>query len=723
MNITLNGTKITQDTRNLAFEKNSGVDEIVITVDTDESWSYKLDVKYPDKYNIGNDALYNIIDLDRNGNICSVTLTSEMLPFNGKYTMQLRGISGDKVYHSDTFEAWVKYSIEPGSTYDPVPSEFYQVEAKLDDKVNEAKQYAENAETASTRMPKISPDKTWLIWDVGTGNYVDTGVKASGSNVDAKAREDISKLSEEKANKIDVPVSAEVDENNLVSFKNYAGKVLFTLQLLNGGGSTENEGSLSPFAAVNWLDTVYAVGDNGRYAYNAWCPETVAYDATRQKIVFVQFHSDSHGGKFKERTMCLIDPYDPTVYTAVPNFPSLENGIGGLVVENGVWTVYGTNYRYRSSDGGETWETTAVVTKPARLFGVNKIDGVLYGGDDALDDTHNGWYYVSEDDGLNWTQHTFDFATQYALSCGEARFCKFKGELYVALRREGETGLLAKQVDGVWTVVYEELPNVTSDSSLLAFEDLIAISSIDRPNKKLVLSTWDGSALVVSKEVSFVGLTSSGDFHTPTYICGEDWQAVFFMMFGMRLNEYQSALNAALFGYKDGVFANTPTYETELVTYAWSDFLEEPYARATAVEVTDTALNWTPETSGVDALLNISVRVPTMHQVGPDGKVIEYGLTAMPQNIVHIPQRSFNTIQDIKTIGDRKYVCVVEMHPEWCGSFNHAARSVLPVKFMGIATPNVLDYDMTGAQHIATAYGNSSSSNATASVYRVVYNS
>ena len=188
MNITLNGTKITQDTRNLAFEKNSGVDEIVITVDTDESWSYKLDVKYPDKYNVENNALYNIIDLDRNGNICSVILTSEMLPFNGKYTIQLRGINGDKVYHSDTFEAWVKYSIEPGSTYNPVPSEFYQVEARLDDKVDEAKKYAENAETASTRMPKISPDNTWLIWDVGTGDYVDTGIKASGA--DGKDGED-----------------------------------------------------------------------------------------------------------------------------------------------------------------------------------------------------------------------------------------------------------------------------------------------------------------------------------------------------------------------------------------------------------------------------------------------------------------------------------------------------------------------------------------------------
>ena len=176
-----------QDTKFLAFEKNNGVDVINITVDTDESWSYKLDVKYPEKCCTG-EELYNIIDLNRDGDICSVELTSKMLPFAGKYTMQLRAINGDKVKHSDTFDAWIKYSIEPASTYDPVPSEFYQIEAELDDKVNEAKQYAENAEIASTRMPKISPNNTWLIWDVGTGDYVDTGIKVSGA--DGKDDED-----------------------------------------------------------------------------------------------------------------------------------------------------------------------------------------------------------------------------------------------------------------------------------------------------------------------------------------------------------------------------------------------------------------------------------------------------------------------------------------------------------------------------------------------------
>ena len=156
MNITLSGTKITQDNKFLAFEKNSGVDVISITVDTDDSWDYKLDVKYPDKCCTG-DVLYNIIDLNRNGDICSVELTSKMLPFAGKYTMQLRAINGDKVKHSDTFEAWVKYSIEPGSTYDPVPSEFYQIE--------------ENITEINNHPPYPDISGFWMIWNPQTKQY------------------------------------------------------------------------------------------------------------------------------------------------------------------------------------------------------------------------------------------------------------------------------------------------------------------------------------------------------------------------------------------------------------------------------------------------------------------------------------------------------------------------------------------------------------------------
>ena len=188
MNITLTGKKISQDERILAFKKDNLTAQMTFTVDTDDSWVYKLDVRLPVKCCTG-EELFNIMDLPMDANrTCTIDVTAAMVPFTGKYTMQLRGISGEQVYHSDTFEVWVKYSIDPGAVYDPVPSEFYQIENKLDDKVNEAKQYAENAEIASTRMPKISSDDTWLIWDVGTGDYVDTGIKASGA--DGKDDED-----------------------------------------------------------------------------------------------------------------------------------------------------------------------------------------------------------------------------------------------------------------------------------------------------------------------------------------------------------------------------------------------------------------------------------------------------------------------------------------------------------------------------------------------------
>lgn len=150
-----------QDNKFLAFEKNSGVDVINITVDTDESWVYKLDVKYPDKCCSG-EQLYNIINLVRIGDACTVVLTKDMLPFTGKYIMQLRGISGDKVYHSDTFDCWVKYSIEPASTYDPVPSEFYQIE--------------QNITEINNNPPKPGENGYWLIWDVTTHQYKESAI-------------------------------------------------------------------------------------------------------------------------------------------------------------------------------------------------------------------------------------------------------------------------------------------------------------------------------------------------------------------------------------------------------------------------------------------------------------------------------------------------------------------------------------------------------------------
>lgn len=194
MNITLIGNKIVQDTKFLAFEKNNGVDVINITVDTDESWTYKLDVKYPDKC-CSCEQLYNIIDLTRNGNVCTVVLTKDMLPFAGKYIMQLRAINSDKVQHSDTFDAWVKYSIEPGSTYNPVPSEFYQIEQNITE-INNHPPY-----------PDISG--FWMIWNSQTNKY-------ELSDIPAVTASDIGA--------IPVPITAEVGQTVVVKTIDENGK-------------------------------------------------------------------------------------------------------------------------------------------------------------------------------------------------------------------------------------------------------------------------------------------------------------------------------------------------------------------------------------------------------------------------------------------------------------------------------------------------------------------
>ena len=159
-----------QDTKFLAFEKNNGVDVINITVDTDESWSYKLDVKYPEKC-CSCEQLYNIINLTRNGNVCTAVLTKDMLPFTGKYIMQLRAINSDKVQHSDTFDAWVKYSIEPSETYNPVPSEFYQIENNITEMNN--------------NPPYPSADGYWMIWDTASHDYKKSGIQITGGSVQA----------------------------------------------------------------------------------------------------------------------------------------------------------------------------------------------------------------------------------------------------------------------------------------------------------------------------------------------------------------------------------------------------------------------------------------------------------------------------------------------------------------------------------------------------------
>ena len=69
----------------IGFALNNLVDHFEVTVDTSADWFYQLKI-YMTKVD-----KYNIINLDRNGNVLSVDLTRHMLPFGGRYIMQFVG--------------------------------------------------------------------------------------------------------------------------------------------------------------------------------------------------------------------------------------------------------------------------------------------------------------------------------------------------------------------------------------------------------------------------------------------------------------------------------------------------------------------------------------------------------------------------------------------------------------------------------------------------------
>lgn len=156
MNITLSGQTVTQDTKVINFDKNNPTDIISVLVDTDETWQYQLEVQFPEGC-CAEGALYNLINLERVENTCTTVVSNEILPFNGQYIMRLKGQSEDNVFYSEYFDAWIKYSIQPGETYNPIPNQYYQIER--------------NIEELNAHPPVPGNNGYWLIWSLTTKQY------------------------------------------------------------------------------------------------------------------------------------------------------------------------------------------------------------------------------------------------------------------------------------------------------------------------------------------------------------------------------------------------------------------------------------------------------------------------------------------------------------------------------------------------------------------------
>lgn len=123
----------------------------------------------------------NIIRLTEMEDGVGAILTDEMLAISGYYTMQLRGTQGETVKHTNKIQVFVPDSLSGNVQWPTIPSEFTQLEARVNADADRAEDAAQAAEDAAIRQPYPNPDTgTWWTWDVETGAYKDTGEPYSG---------------------------------------------------------------------------------------------------------------------------------------------------------------------------------------------------------------------------------------------------------------------------------------------------------------------------------------------------------------------------------------------------------------------------------------------------------------------------------------------------------------------------------------------------------------
>lgn len=160
--------------RELGYESDHLHRRLEIAADLDAGWAVKLDMA------LG--KAKNVVDLERTGDVLWVELTRDILASDGLYRCQLRGLKGDTVAHSNQFELLVSGSINAAEAFPSVePSELAQMEARVTQAKAAAVAAADRAEAAAVHPPKLSGDQTWMVWDLESGAYQDTGVYSGGA--------------------------------------------------------------------------------------------------------------------------------------------------------------------------------------------------------------------------------------------------------------------------------------------------------------------------------------------------------------------------------------------------------------------------------------------------------------------------------------------------------------------------------------------------------------
>ena len=135
----------------IGYQYDNLTDVLQVTGTVPAGWSWDLMVQ------CGTNL--NIIPMEQaeDGSL-SVTLTAEMIPLTGYYTMQLRATQGELVKYTNQFQAYVGASLSGDAQWPTVPTEFTQVEQNILD--------------LNQHPPYPGDEGYWMTWDLESGAYV-----------------------------------------------------------------------------------------------------------------------------------------------------------------------------------------------------------------------------------------------------------------------------------------------------------------------------------------------------------------------------------------------------------------------------------------------------------------------------------------------------------------------------------------------------------------------
>lgn len=131
---------------------------LIVVGDLPDGWEWAMLVECQ-----GN---LNIIPLSPVEGGVGVTLTDDMLSLPGYYTMQLRGMQGDVVRHTNQIQVFIPESLSGDAQWPDVPSEFTQIEQTIID--------------INNNPPKPGPDGNWMIYNPDTGEYDESDIPLPG---------------------------------------------------------------------------------------------------------------------------------------------------------------------------------------------------------------------------------------------------------------------------------------------------------------------------------------------------------------------------------------------------------------------------------------------------------------------------------------------------------------------------------------------------------------